>query len=381
MHFSFKNTFFALACIAGLFAFLVLGKPLLVPLSTALLLAFILYPVCKRLEKLRLSRIAATSTCLFGLVVVSAAVLFFFSRQIVSISGRFSDFQFKLLSMLSDAFSFAHEKFSLIPDLGAYSIMERSKEWLKESGGGLVTNTFAQTATIIAGIIMVVVFTFLLLIYRRGLLQAAGQFASVQNRKKVTRMIYRMQKVGKQYVIGLAIMITILGIANSFALLLIGLENAFFLGFMAAVLAIIPYVGTALGAAIPALYAVMTQDSLLTPLLVIGTFTAIQIVEGNYLSPRIVGGQLNVNALAAIVALVLGGYVWGIAGMALFLPLAAILKVFCDSFDELKPLSLLLGSELNNDEATSPPDIADTPDQSAENHAEELIAIAPGESN
>ncbi len=352
MHFSFKGTFFCLACTAGLFILLHFGKPLIIPLSMALLLAFILYPLCKRLENLGLNRIWATVACLFGLFVAAAGTMFLFSRQIVTVAGQFSDFQFKLLTLLSDGLKFAHDKISIIPYLGIYSLMEKGKEWLQESGEGLVTDTFTQTASLVSGFIMVVVFTFLLLIYRRGLVEAATRFAAPENKTKVVRMISRMQKVGKQYVFGMAIMICILGFANSLALLLIGIDHAFFFGFMAAILAVIPYVGTTLGAVVPATYAAMTHDSPFVPLLVIGAFAVIQIVEGNYLSPKIVGGQLNVNALAAIITLVIGGYLWGIAGMALFLPLTAILKVFCDYFTELRPLATFLGPELNAEEET-----------------------------
>lgn len=351
MNFSFRATFFCLACVAGLFILLYFGRPLLIPLSTALLLAFILYPLCKKLEALGLKRIMGTIVCLLGLLSLTGGISYLFSRQLVSLAGQFSDFQYKLFTLLSEAMNYAHQQVNIIPYVGTYSMMEKGQEWLRESGSGLVTNTFAHTASVVTGTIMVVVFTFLLLIYRRGLMVAISEFAATPNRKKVFRMIYRMQKVGKQYVFGMAIMIGILGIANSLALLLIGIDHAFFFGFMAAVLAIIPYVGTTLGAVVPTVYAAMTHDSVFVPLMVIGAFWLIQLVEGNYLSPKIVGGQLNVNALAAIITLVVGGYVWGIAGMALFLPLTAILKVFCEYFEELKPFSALLGHELTAEEA------------------------------
>ena len=357
MNFSFKAAFFCLACVAGLFVLLYFGRPLLIPLSTALLLAFILYPLCKSLEAWGLKRMIATMSCLLSLLFLAGGISYLFSRQIVSLAGQFSDFQYKLFTLLSEAMNYAHDQVSIIPYMGTYSIMEKGQEWLKESGSGLVTNTFAHTASVVTGLVMVVVFTFLLLIYRRGLTVAVSQFASTPNRKKVFRMIYRMQKVGKQYVFGMAIMIGILGIANSLALLLIGIDHAFFFGFMAAVLAIIPYVGTTLGAVVPTVYAAMTHESVFVPLMVVGAFWLIQLVEGNYLSPKIVGGQLNVNALAAIISLVLGGYVWGIAGMALFLPLTAILKVFCEYFEELQPFSALLGHELTTEVA--PEDAAD----------------------
>src|SRR5690606_14260515 len=110
--------------------------------------------------------------------------------------------------------------------------------------------------------------------------------------------------------------------ANSAGLWIIGIDNPFLFGFLAAILAIVPYIGTLVGASIPVLYAFMTADSLWVPVSVIILFYVIQLVESNFLSPKIVGSSLNLNALGAILSLLIGAAVWGIAGMILFLPFA-----------------------------------------------------------
>jgi len=111
-------------------------------------------------------------------------------------------------------------------------------------------------------------------------------------------------------------------------------------------LSIVPYVGTALGAIIPVLYAFVSYDSLWPVLAVAILFWAVQLITDNYLSPKIVGGSLNINALAAILSLIIGGLVWGVAGMILFLPFTAMLKVFCEEYEELKPIALLIGNQI-----------------------------------
>ena len=90
----------------------------------------------------------------------------------------------------------------------------------------------------------------------------------------------------------------------------------------------------------------MTKESIWIPVGIAACFWGIQAIEGNFLNPKIVGGKLNINVLAAILSLIVGGYLWDIAGMILFLPFAAIFKVFCSYFEELKPLDQLMGDEL-----------------------------------
>lgn len=148
------------------------------------------------------------------------------------------------------------------------------------------------------------------------------------------------------------LLIVIIGLANSIGLWIIGLDNPFLFGFFAAFLSIVPYIGTAVGAIIPIIYAFVSFDSLWPVLAVAILLWFVQLVTDNFLSPKIVGGSLRINALASILSLIIGALVWGIAGMILFLPLTSMLKVFCQEYEELKPVALLIGNhdyKENND--------------------------------
>ncbi len=146
------------------------------------------------------------------------------------------------------------------------------------------------------------------------------------------------------------LLIIILGFANSIGLWIIGIDSPFLFGFLAAILSIVPFIGTTIGATIPVLYAFMSSDSLWVPVAVMILFWVIQTIESNFLNPKIVGSSLNVNALVAILSLLIGASVWGVAGMVLFLPFAAMLKVICEEFDQLKPIAMLIGNDISGDD-------------------------------
>ena len=76
---------------------------------------------------------------------------------------------------------------------------------------------------------------------------------------------------------------------------------------------------------------------------VAGVFVFVQFLEGNFITPQIVGSKVSINGLVAIIALLLGSALWGLAGMALSLPTVAILKVVFDAVPELKPYAYVLG--------------------------------------
>jgi predicted PurR-regulated permease PerM len=141
----------------------------------------------------------------------------------------------------------------------------------------------------------------------------------------------------------------VIGLANSIGLLIIGIENPFLFGFLGAALAIIPYIGTTMGAIIPVIYAFVSYDSIWTAVAVVILFWVVQLVSDNFLTPRIVGGSLKINAMAALLSLFIGAAVWGLAGMILFLPFVAMLRVICEEFEELKPVALIMGEQNKNE--------------------------------
>jgi predicted PurR-regulated permease PerM len=294
---------------------------------------------------------AFLSLLLIFLVLFGGVALF--SAQLMSLSDQLNDFTGKIMNALSDVVVFINGNVHFIDDLKKEELVEKGKEWLGKSSGTLVQKTFSGTASFFTGLISIIVFAFLLLIYRNGLTNAFVAFGDAENEDKILRMLKNIQRVGKQYLSGMFLLIIILGIANSLGLWIIGLDNPILFGFLAAILAIVPFVGTLIGAAIPVLYAFMTADSLWVPLAVIGLFWVIQIVESNFLNPKIVGNSMNVNALVTILSLLIGASVWGIAGMVLFLPFAAMLKVICEEFDQLKPVAMLISNDISDDNSDS----------------------------
>jgi predicted PurR-regulated permease PerM len=352
MNLSFKNIFYALSSTFGIFAILVLAKSVLIPLAFALLVSFILLPLAKKLEKWGASRTLSAVLAILGIVLLLSGGIFLFSTQIIHLSSKISDFQEKILQVVSKATIYLNNNIRFLPDLEEGDLIMRLKDWVKESAGLLVSKTFNNTASFIGGLVTVIIFTFLFLIYRINLVQAFTRFYPQGKRDMAFQMFKKVQLVGKRYLLGMLILMMVLGTANSIGLMIIGIDNPFLFGFLAGILAIVPYIGTLIGAAIPVLYAFLAYDSLWMPIAVIILFWVVQSVESNYLSPIIVGKSLKVNALTVLLSIIIGASVWGIAGMILFLPFTAMFKTVCAQYEELQPVAMLIG-EHNNAENQS----------------------------
>ena len=345
MNLSFQKMFYAIATVFALFAILVLAKPILIPLSVALLISFILFPLAKKFESWKINKIFAAFLSIFVVILIAAGIIYFFSTQIISVSKEFTHFKDKIISAFADVTVYINSNVSFVENLEKNELFNRMKNWLTDSTGFLVKKTVNNTATFMAGLLATIIFTFLLLIYRNGLTQAFLAFSPVDKRPKVLGMFKSVQQVGQKYLFGMLFLTIVIGLANSIGLLIIGIDNPFLFGFLGAVLAIIPYIGTTMGAVIPVIYAFVSYDSIWTAVAVAILFWIVQLVSDNFLTPRIVGGSLQINALTAILSLFIGAAVWGLAGMILFLPFAAMLKVVCEGFEELQPIALIIGEQ------------------------------------
>ena len=342
MTLSFRDSFYALAFFVLLVAVLIVAKSILIPLSFALLLSFILYPIHVQFLKYQFGEIGSAAVSLILFFGILIGLLIFFSAEILALSDQVSDFQIKLMSVFASTLVFINDNVSIVGNLEQEELMQSGRDWLKESGAYLLGQTFGNTAGILTSTFPMIIYTFLFLIYRKGLVRAFMHFAEEGQEEKYLNMLKNIQQVGQKYLSGMLILIIILGVVNSVGLWIIGLDSPFLFGFMAAVLSIIPYIGTVMGAVIPVLYAFFSHDALWVPLAVAGLFWVVQILESNFISPKIVGSSVNVNALAAIMSLIIGAAVWGVAGMVLFLPFAAMLKVVCENYEQLKPLGMMI---------------------------------------
>ena len=342
--FSAQKAFYIIAFLV-LFVFAIIeAKGLLIPLTYSVLISFILYPICTFFERKGIPRIFSILLSFLLVVAGLFGLFYFFSTQVVNIVNEFDDFRGKLLGLVHQG---VEQYNKIVPNskLDDESFLNQMQDWLSNSSSSILSGTFNQTANFFSGLLLLPIYVFLLLLYRTGIRRILLGFVQNEYRTAFNSLLGDIQQVGQKYIGGLVLLILTIGLLDSIALWIIGVDSPFFFGYLAACLAIIPYVGTAMGALLPAFYALMNHSPS-TAFYVLIAFWVIQVVDGNFLTPKIIGGGVSLNPLAAILSLVAGGFVWGVSGMILFIPLAAILKIICQNYKELEPIAGLMGDEV-----------------------------------
>lgn len=328
---------------------LIIGKPILTPLAFGALFAFMLKPVASFFEKLVKWRIPAIALTMLSVAIPVVVVIGLFSSQLISVFNDMPSIEEKLddgvksiEKKLRKTFDLSRKEATELMDEQTAKLVEKPFSFL---GGGLVTSTSFITGFLLTGI-----YVFLFLLYRSAFKNFILIQSSEPRRAGVGKFLSKIQTVIQKYLYGLLLVMLILGTLNSVGLWAIGLRHAMFWGFLAALLAVIPYVGTFIGGLLPFIYALAAADHSWQPLAVVILFIIVQTLEGNFISPKVVGSSVKVNPLAAIVAVLLGNELWGIAGMVLALPAVAVLKELMKQVDFLRPVSLLMSDDLMDKE-------------------------------
>lgn len=323
---------------------LIIGRSLLIPIMLGGYIAMLLIPVCNWMEKKKIPRIVSALISLLTSLAIIIGLILLVILQVRSFSRDLDDVSDRLNRYLAEIDQLATNTFGA--DLGIKNGINKTQLFeLVESNSETVSNFLLSTIGSMSGVVLVPVFIFFMLIYRDHLGDFMAKFFQNIENDQVKEKIRNLRSVVQLYIIGLVKVMGILAILNTSVLYAIGVKHALFFGLFAALLNIIPYLGPFLGAILPFIFAFLTMDGLIYPLLVAISFTIIQLIESNYLTPKIVGSNVNLNALITFLGLLVGGAIWGVIGMVLIIPFLAILKRIFELRDSTKPFAFLFGEE------------------------------------
>lgn len=317
-------------------------QEILVLISFSILFSLLLFPLCNQLEKWKFPRTAAISISLLISTAILASLIVLVFMQIANFSDDFPTFQKKGTDMINHIQLWASKNFHISRKKQVAEFRNHSLSLLQNSGT-IITNFLSSMANSLSSALLVPILTFFFLLYRDFFRKFFYRVFGIKHRKRIDLVCLKIYKVVQGYLVGLMSVILIVAILNTIGLVALGIDYAIFFGTLAAFLLLIPYVGIMIGSLLPILLALLTKDSYLYAVGVAGVFLFVQFLEGNFITPHIVGSKVSVNPLAAMIGLVLGGQLWGISGLVLALPFIAIMKVIFDHVDTLKPYGYLLG--------------------------------------
>jgi predicted PurR-regulated permease PerM len=320
------------------------GSEVIVPLIFALFISILLNPIVNFLQKKKVPKLIAISIALLLAIIFVTILIGVISAQFTLVAKTYPALKTKLNHTISDNISWFADKLHTNPSTLLSWLRNAQNEFLKG-----INNSIGQTLMTVGNAMVVTVlipvYIFLILLYKSLLLEFIRKLFDPVHHSAVVDVLGSIKNIIQSYLAGLLIEGAIVAILNSLALLVLGVEYAVILGITGAIVNVIPYIGGIIGFGMPMIVAFLTKSPL-TALLVLVLYSVIQFIDNHYLIPYIVASKVKINALVAIIVVLIGGLLWGISGMFLSIPLTALLKVIFDHIEPLKPYGFVLGDDI-----------------------------------
>jgi predicted PurR-regulated permease PerM len=333
-------SFLVFLILAGLYY----AKSFLIPIIIATLLALLLLPVNSFLEKKGMNKILAILISLLIILIVISTVITLFFSQVINLGDDIPLIKQKM----TERFIQIQKEIQSLTRISS----DRQLQYLEDQYSNILNSSTDLLGQIFVGFTgglatfgLIFVYIFFFLLYRNKIKIFLLRISPAESHSKIEEITYRIKDLIQHYLSGILIELSILGALNSIGLLIIGIKQPFFFGYLAAMLNIIPYVGVLIGSVFPIIMALIFKDSIWAAVAVAGVYKIKKFFDNKILNPKIVGSHVRINPLVTIMAIVAGGLLWGIPGMILFIPLLGIVKIICDQIDPLKPMGYMLGDE------------------------------------
>ena len=312
---------------------LFLLAPVLTPFIAAALLAYIGDPLADRLQRLKLPRTLAVVT-VFLLTFIFLALLIVLVLPLIeaqvgaflkALPGIIAEFEHVWLPRITSLLGVDPGE-----DIGIAAFLSRYSEMAGSWGAAVLVSLSKSGGALAAAVIslfLIPILTFYLLRDWDWILKRMGALIPSAQRDTVIMLARQTDDVLGAFLRGQILVMIALGAMYTVGLTFVGLEYAIAIGMVAGLVSFVPYLGFVFGIMLAGLTVAMEPEPLLRLAGVFATFAIAQLVEGSFLTPKLVGDRIGLHPVIVIFAIAAGGQLFGFFGVLLALPAAAVVSV------------------------------------------------------
>lgn len=332
----FQN--FALAFIVVIFAgfFLKLARPILIPFFLAVLLGYALSPVLARLRRWRVPRPVAVIVVLvltIAVVYLVGLIVYSSARTLASELPAYEEKLNELLVGVGEALE--------IPQLKVDPM-----EWLRaldvEKIASVLLSALGPFFNFMSGLLLVLLFLVFIVAGRGSVERKIGRAFQAREASRAVAMVRTIDNQIQKYLAIKTLMNVLTGVLTGVVLAIFGVPFGVLFGFLAFLFNYIPFIGSAIVIVAAVLLAFFNAASFWPAFWLLIVLIAVNQAVSNILEPRLMGHGLGLSPLLVLFALFFWGWLWGVPGMILAVPILAIIKIVCANVPELRPVEVLM---------------------------------------
>ncbi|MEO7430564.1 MAG: AI-2E family transporter [Dokdonella sp.] len=330
-----------------------LARDILAPIMFSLLLSLLLSPLVLLLQRARLPRTLASGLVVLFFVVVAVGAIVALAQPARDWIGKgpsaIQSVQERMREIRT-TFVQATRATQTIEDLTHPG--DNSNQVVVKDSPNMLTGILSSTPRVLEAVAAVILLVFFFLSSGDNFLRRLVEIAPGMPEKRVVVSIARdIQREMSRYLLTITAINFGLGCATAIAMAMLQIPNAILWGAMAFLLNFAPYVGAAITGLILGIVGFSTFNAMGHALVVPGVFFLLAFIEGQLVTPTVIGRRLSLNPVVVFVWLLLWGWLWGILGVLLAGPLLACFRIVCQHTEALRPIYVLIGEARLDDES------------------------------
>jgi predicted PurR-regulated permease PerM len=318
-------------------------RAMMLPLVLALLLSYLLAPLVRALGRIRIGPPFAAALVLLSLIGLLVYGISFLSEPAAGWLEKapYSLQQLKQKLMpLKKPIEKVAQATGEIDKLTSPEQPQEKAQTVVVKRSAFAEAFFTQGPEFIASTTVMFILLYFLLAYDGVFLTKIIRITPrLGDKKRAVSIMREIESQISRYLLTITLINIGLGIAVGTVVHFLGLQNPIMWGVMVALFNFVPYLGAVTGIICMTLGAVLSYDSLGYAMIFPASYLVIAILEGNFITPWILGRSLTLNPVLILIALAFWGWMWGISGMILAVPILATFKIFCDHIEPMAPVS------------------------------------------
>ncbi|OGB99680.1 hypothetical protein A2V82_06470 [candidate division KSB1 bacterium RBG_16_48_16] len=333
----------AVICVVCIGFILSVARSIVLPLALAVFLNYILNPFIGLFERLKIPSVISTLLAVLITFLVMVFLGIMISNSIESFAEELPKYEARINAITQNTLKILN-----IPP----EAFKSATGWTKDpqiaavlgdlSITGIMSSILGSVTTFLANFLLVLLFLLFILMGRNQLIHKLERAFEPNISKKVSGIILNINKEIQKYLIAKTLISLATGLLAMLVLSLFGVQFALIWGVLTFLLNFIPNIGSVIATILPLTIALIQFDKVIMVVWIALCLTSIQMVVGNIIDPKVIGRSLNLSPIVVLFSLMFWGWLWGLIGMFLSVPIAVMIKIIFENIKQLRFASVLM---------------------------------------
>ncbi|NIV15471.1 MAG: AI-2E family transporter [Aliifodinibius sp.] len=334
----------SIICIMGIGAVLYQARSIVLPFALAVFISYVLNPLISFFERRRVPGAISILLAVIITFLILGVVALLVNNSIQSFAAEFPKYEKRFDAILRGLFQYLN----IPPELFTEQMKGTERlQWLTSqdwSLTGIITNVLRSIAGFLSNTFLVLLFLVFILMGRNKLIRKLEFAFKPQVSKKVSGVCSNINIQIQRYLLAKTLVSLMTAIMATFVLYMFNVEFAMIWGILTFLLNFIPNIGSFLATILPVSLAFIQFNDYVNILWIVVSLVGVQLVMGNIVDPRLVSRSLNLSPLVVLFSLIFWGWLLGIVGMFLAVPLMVSIKIAFENIESLRFISVLMSS-------------------------------------